>query len=229
MHIACFKHVSFEGPAAIATWAESRGHTIECVEVYTGAELPSLSAYDMLVVMGGPMNIYDEAQHPWLAAEKIAIRAAIDARKPVVGVCLGGQLIADVLGGPVTRGEHTEIGWFDIMRAQNRPEMPSLPNTLRVYHWHGDTFALPPEAQLLASSAGCRNQIYLYRDRVLGFQCHLETTPESMHALIEACADEIGEGRYIQSAEVMRQEPQETFTAMQQVLFQLLDEVAQDD
>lgn len=225
MHIVCFKHVPFEGPAAIAKWAESRGHTLSCVEVYAGDPLPSHESYDMLVVMGGPMNIYEEDKYPWLAAEKAAIRAAIDSGKYAVGVCLGGQLIADVLGGPVSRGDEVEIGWLPIERTSDCPESVALPDSLRVYHWHGDTLAIPEGAAHIASSEGCSNQAFLFDGRVLGFQCHLETTRESMNALIEACADEITDGRFIQSAETMQAEPDATFEAMQAVLFEMLDQL----
>jgi len=228
MEIICFKHVPFEGPAAIADWARACGHNLKCLEVYAGETLPTTDCFDMLLVMGGPMNIYEEAAYPWLIDEKKAIRAAIDAGKPVVGICLGAQLIADVLGGPVRRGEEVEIGWLNIRRSAECPEELALPDWLRVYHWHGDTFTLPPRATLLASSEGCVNQGFLFDRRVLGLQCHLETTRESMNALIEACKDEIGEGPLIQSAESMQAEPESTFTAMQAILFKLLDHVTAD-
>jgi GMP synthase-like glutamine amidotransferase len=228
MRIVCFKHVPFEGPAAFSNWAESRGHELKSVEVYRGDSLPSTQDYDMLLVMGGPMNIYQETQYPWLAAEKSAIREAIQAGKFAVGVCLGGQLIADVLGQPVTRGAEVEIGWFPIERAEDCPAALPLPESLRVYHWHGDTFEIPEGATRLFSSAGCLNQGFLFEERVLGLQCHLETTRESMSALIEACADEISEGRFTQSAEVMQAEPDGTFARMQSVLFALLDQMTRN-
>ncbi|MEO0509196.1 MAG: type 1 glutamine amidotransferase [Verrucomicrobiota bacterium] len=226
MHIVCFKHVPFEGPAAIADWAQSRGHSIECIEVYAEDPLPDANRYEMLIVMGGPMNIYQEGLYPWLAVEKQAIRKAIDGGKIVVGVCLGGQLIADVLGGSVTRGDTVEIGWLPIERSRDCPSELPLPDSLHVYHWHGDTFALPDNAVRIASTKGCANQGFLYNKRVLGLQCHLETTRESMNALIEACEEESSEGPFIQSAEMMRAEPDETFEKMQAVLFEILDQIS---
>jgi GMP synthase (glutamine-hydrolysing) len=228
MDIKCFKHVPFEGPASLARWADSRGHHLECIEVYAADALPAPESYDMLLVMGGPMNIYEEAKYPWLKAEKAAIRAAIDMGKIVVGVCLGGQLIADQLGGTVTRNDEVEIGWLQIERTATCPADLGLPDSLRVYHWHGDHFAIPEGAIHIASSQGCATQGFLYDGRVLGLQCHLESTRDSMDALIEACADEIGEGRFVQDAETMRAEPETTYLRMQSVLFGLLDQITEN-
>lgn len=223
MKIICLKHVPFEGPAAIADWASNRGHRLETVEVYLGEALPPVESFDMLLVMGGPMNIYQDAKYPWLVTEKALIRAAIGAGKLVVGICLGGQLIADAMGAPVTRGEDLEIGWFDIQRSPDCPTGFNIPETLRVYHWHGDTFAIPEGAHRIASSTACANQGFLYQDRVLALQCHLEATPDSQNALISHCADELIDGAYIMDTETMRAEPETTYRTMQQVLSSLLD------
>lgn len=228
MRIICFKHVPFEGPAAITDWAESRGHQLDCVNVYAGEILPGEDSYDMLLVMGGPMNIHEESRYPWLVPEKAAIRRAIDADKVVVGICLGAQLIADLLGGSVTPGEAVEIGWFAIEKAGDCPLDLPLPDSLRVFHWHGDSFSIPDGASPMASTRACANQAFLYRGRVLGLQCHLEATPQSMNALIEACADAIGEGTQIQTAAAMRAEKLDTFKTMQTVLFELLDHISRN-
>ena len=225
MKITCLKHVSFEGPASIADWANQHGHTIETVEVYLNETLPTVDSFDMLLVMGGPMNIYQYEEHPWLVAEKALIGAAIQAGKRVVGICLGGQLIADVMGAPVTRGKQVEIGWFDIQRGLECPPNVVLPESLRVYHWHGDTFAIPKGAQRIASNATCENQGFVYENRVLAWQCHLETTPESLNALIENCADELTDGPTVMDAETMQSEPPETYATMQKVLFRLLNQL----
>lgn len=223
MRIVCNQHVAFEGPAAIAYWAHARGHRIDCIEVFRGASLPAPTDYEMLVIMGGPMNIYQESIHSWLTAEKAMIRDAIQAGKYLVGVCLGSQLIADQLGSPVFRAECAEMGWWPVARTRDCPQAFPCPETLRVFHWHGDTFELPPGARQLIASAGCACQGFLQGDRILGLQCHLEATPASVTALIDACGDEIREGRYSQPASAMRAEPQSTFDAMHEVLFQLLD------
>lgn len=223
MRILCLKHIPFEGPAAIADWAASRGHRVECHPVYENGALPELDSFDFLCVMGGPMNIYEYEAHPWLKGEKAFIRAAIDAGKYLIGVCLGGQLIADVLGAPVAKGPQAEIGWFPIQRTPECPDWLPLPESLRVMHWHGDRFEIPKGAHRIAASEACDHQGFLYRDRVLAWQCHLEATAESLAELAEACGDELKPSAFVMSADELLGEPADTYTNMQQVLFELLD------
>ncbi len=228
VRIVCFQHVAYEGPAAIADWALARGHTLECVDVSKGVNLPGPQDFDMLVIMGGPMNIYETSAHPWLTAEKAVIREAIDKECYLVGVCLGSQLIADQLGSAVVRGDTPEIGWWPVRRAADCPEAVAFPEALRVYHWHGDTFAIPKGAQHLFESDVCTSQGFLYGQRILGLQCHLEVIPTTVDALIDACGDELHEGPAIQTAAEMRAEPPATYAAMHAVLFQLLDTLTRD-
>jgi GMP synthase-like glutamine amidotransferase len=165
-----------------------------------------LHSFDALVVMGGPMGIYDEALYPWLADEKALIKDAINAGKIVLGICLGAQLIADVLGGKVTRNAYKEIGWLPLQiqpEASEHPIARILAKYPEVFHWHGDTFAIPPGAIHIARSEGCLNQAYVINDKVYGFQFHLETTPASAAALIEHCAEDIDGSRYTQGAQAM--------------------------
>ena len=129
-------------------------------------------------------------------------QSGIDAGKSVLGICLGAQLIADVLDARVYPGPQKEIGWFPIRRAEGAPDI--IPEKLTVFHWHGDTFEIPAGATRIASSAACINQGFVYNDRVVALQFHLETTPESMEALIENCANELTDAPFIQTAEQMR-------------------------
>jgi lipoate-protein ligase B len=215
--------VPFEGPAAIADWANSRGHQFNSHPAYEDRPLPSLESFDCLLVMGGPMNIYEVEAHPWLIAEKALIVAAINAKKYVIGICLGAQLIADALGAAVTSGSQPEIGWYPIHAAADCPSWLQLPAELQTMHWHGDQFELPQGATRIASSSVCANQGFLYGERVLAWQCHLETTPESLNALIENCRDELKAGPSVMTAERLQAEPAQTYTQMRKVLFKLLD------
>lgn len=226
MRLHCLQHVPFEGPAAIADWAAARGHTLTFTHLYRGDPLPPLDRFDRLVAMGGPMNIYEEALYPWLAAEKRFIRAAIDAGRSAVGVCLGAQLIADLLGGPVTGGRHKEIGWFPIeLTAAGRadPVFGALAARPTLFHWHGDTFAIPPGAAHLARSAACENQAFLYDGRVLGLQFHLEATAASVAEMVAHGGDELVDAPYIQSAAAMLAEGAQHYAALKEALFGLLD------
>jgi len=206
MRIHSLQHVPFEDIGSMANDFCARGYSLATTHWYRGDAAPEVSSFDALIVMGGPMGIYDEAIHPWLADEKILIKEAIAAGKIVLGICLGAQLIADVLGGKVTRNPHKEIGWWPIAinpAAATHPIAQVFARYPEVFHWHGDTFALPPGAVYLASSEGCTNQAYVFQDQVYGFQFHLETTPASARALIDHCTEDIDGSRYTQSAQAI--------------------------
>jgi GMP synthase-like glutamine amidotransferase len=227
MRIQVFQHVPFEGLGSIGPWAAEKGHTVHTCELFRNEPLPDPEQFDWLMVLGGPMGVYDEAQHPWLVGEKRLIEAALRAEKTVLGICLGAQLIATVLGKKVTRNPQREIGWFPLQltRAAHQIRIfDSLPNQLTAFHWHGDTFEIPEGAIHLASSAACVNQAYLYGKRVLGLQFHLETTPTAAQALVTHCADELTAGECIQSpAEILASPPQfETINAIMRVILERL-------
>lgn len=180
-----------------------RGHQLSSSHFYLGHSLPATAEFDWLIVMGGPMGVYDELEFPWLIEEKVFIRHAIESGKVVLGICLGAQLIADVLGAGVYKNQYREIGWFPIERqieANESALAEVFPETLDVFHWHGDTFDIPPGAKLLASSEACCNQGFVLDGRVLGLQFHLETTAESAAALIQNCGAELDGSKYVQSA-----------------------------
>ena len=229
MKIHYFQHVPFEGLGCIGEWATAKGHDIGVTKFYEDGATPTHNEIDWLVVMGGPMNIYEEAEYPWLAREKQFIREAIKGGKVVIGICLGAQLIADVLGGPVTRNAHKEIGWFPIElteAGQNSELFGFLPPSFTVLHWHGDTFALPPGAVRIARSEACENQAFVYEGRVVGLQFHIEFTRQSLDAIIPNCADELVEGKYIQSAAEMLRQTDEGFWEINAAMRELLDRLS---
>ncbi len=208
MKIHCLTHVPFEDAANIQIWADTRGHTLHYTHLYKHDPLPAMKDFDFLAVMGGPMNIYEHDAYPWLEIEKQFIGQAIEAGKKVLGVCLGGQLIADVLGGKVTKNQHPEIGWHPIHltpQARQLPLFAGFPEELTVFHWHGDTFAIPPGAIHLASSQACTNQAFLYGSTVLGLQFHLEYSEDSIRAMLTDCQSELIPSPYVQSAELILQ------------------------
>jgi GMP synthase-like glutamine amidotransferase len=201
MKILWLQHVPFEGLGAIERWAGRMGHTLFCTRLFAGDPFPEPSEFDILVVMGGPMGIYDEMEYPWLITEKAFIRDTIEKGKPVLGICLGAQLLASVLGARVYANKQKEIGWFPITRTDAIVSglKGVLPENQTVFHWHGDTFDLPADAVHLYASNGCRNQAFLYKDRVLALQFHLETTLESAMPLLKNCRHELVQGPWIQT------------------------------
>jgi GMP synthase (glutamine-hydrolysing) len=199
-----FQHALGEGPGEIANWAAANGHTLTGTHWYRGDAAPDPAQIDFLVIMGGGMNIYEHRNYPWLVTEKASIAKVIASGKPVLGICLGGQLIADVMGGKVYQNPEIEIGWFPIRlleAARQHPFFAHFPEELTVMHWHGDTFELPPGAILVASSEACPRQAYLCGDRIVGLQFHIEVRPEDVRTFVGGETGPLPEGRYVQSFE----------------------------
>jgi GMP synthase-like glutamine amidotransferase len=203
VRVQVFQHVPFEGLGAMEAWLQARGHTLSWTRFHAGDRPPATpAAFDWLIVMGGPMNVYQHRDYPWLTAEKRLIGEAIAAGRRVLGVCLGAQLIADALGGKVFQNEEREIGWFPVHAVPSDTASPfRFPAETEVFHWHGDTFSLPAGSTWLAQSAGCAHQAFAVGSRVLALQFHLEMTLAKISPLAHACTGEIGIGRYVQPRE----------------------------
>lgn len=195
------QHVPFETPAHIADWAAARGHALSMVRAFAGDPFPDLRAVRALVVMGGPMSVNDDARLPWLAAEKRLLGAAMEAGLPVLGICLGAQLVASVAGARVYRHREKELGWFPVHATASGAAHPrfALPAVFDAFHWHGETFDLPDGAVHLARSEACEQQAFAIGGRVLGIQCHLEMTPAAIGAMVEHAAADLAPGPFVQS------------------------------
>jgi len=180
MRLHALQHVSFEGLGLIENWARGKGISISRTQFFNDEALPSLEDFDALVVMGGPMGTYDEEKFFWLRAEKDFLRRSIAAGKKVLGICLGSQLIAEVIGGRVFPGNEPEVGWFPVESVRENEFFPARFIPL---HWHGDTFELPSEAIVLASTSCYRNQAFRYGTNCLGIQFHLELTENDVRML----------------------------------------------
>ena len=203
MRIHYLQHVPFEPLGSIAPWADARGHRVVGTHVYEGEAFPEQDSFDVLVVMGGPMSVNDEDKHPWLRDEKSFIEETLQDDKAILGFCLGGQLIANAAGAAVAPNEHREIGWFPVKRSAGAPAN-LFPDEVLVFHWHSERFELPSGAVHLASSEGCDNQAFLFDDRVLAMQFHMEFTPEIVAGLAERLQGEMAEGGpYVQDTEAM--------------------------
>ncbi|MCL5029803.1 MAG: type 1 glutamine amidotransferase [Bacteroidetes bacterium] len=204
MRIHILQHERFEGPGYIEVWAKENNHEITFTKFYEQVKLPGINDFDMLIIMGGPMGIYDEDKFPWLTSEKIFIKNVIDSGKLVLGICLGSQLIAASLGAKVYPNKFKEIGWFDIKlteNAKNNLLFTSFPQQTKVFQWHGDTFDLPEGALLLAESEACKNQAFVYKEKVFALQFHCEVTENSLQEMLEEGKNELKKEKYIQTAE----------------------------
>ncbi|MEW8428881.1 MAG: C26 family cysteine hydrolase domain-containing family, partial [gamma proteobacterium symbiont of Ctena orbiculata] len=186
------QHVPFEGLGSIEDWLLLSGYEITATRFFESPDLPRLEEIDLLIVMGGPMSVNDEHAYPWLAKEKNFIRSVIDAGKPVLGICLGAQLIAASLGSEIYPNSVKEIGWFPISAVKSIPDsLFRFPEETTVFHWHGETFDLPSGAVCTAKSKGCQNQAFQFGRKVIGLQFHLEPTASAANAIVENCRDEL--------------------------------------
>ncbi len=225
LSIHAFFHVPFEGLGCIEQWINIKGHSLSSTHFYSKYELPNLNSIDWLIVMGGPMGIYDEEQYPWLSEEKRYIKEAIEKGKTVIGICLGSQLIANVLGANVFPNKQKEIGWYDINVTENTKKIGAFKdfeNRFPVFHWHGDTFDLPEKSIHLFYSKVCVNQGFIYNDKVLGLQFHFEVTENSLLEMLENGALELIEDETIQSAKQII-EQKNLIKSNNEKIFQLLN------
>lgn len=206
MKIHSLQHVPFEGLGNMEDWIQEKRYDLSSTFFYRDATLPGLEKIDGLIVMGGPMGVYDESDYPWLAAEKKFIAHAINRGIKVLGICLGAQLIASVLGAKVYPNPHKEIGWFPLRLTPDgldSPFLTGLPPELTVFHWHGDTFDLPAGAKHLAESAACKHQAFSYRGHVLALQFHLDVRSDNIAEWIENGSGEMAAAPYIQTPQQM--------------------------
>lgn len=223
MRVQILQHVPFEGPGSIAQWLQSRNATVQTSHLYADDPVPAVEGIDLLVIMGGPMSVNDEAVYPWLVQEKELVRAMLVRNKPVLGICLGAQLIANALGAKVYVGPQQEIGWFPITTATPEAAAFQFPASATVMHWHGETFDLPPGAVRLASSPVCANQAFQVGRNVIGLQFHLETTPETTELMLANCADELVDGAYIQTPEQIRGISSAAYQDINQLMSSILE------
>ncbi len=226
MKIHYFQHVHFEGLGLIKDWADTRGHKLSATKFYEKHTIPNVDDYDALIIMGGSMSVHDEKIYQWLNDEKKHLKQAIKAGKPILGVCLGAQLIADVLGAKISPAPVKEIGWFPIAWsdvAMGNKIIAGLNPAMSVFHWHGEQFAIPDGATHLASSKACTNQAFLFGDRILGLQFHLEMNEKSIDTIIANCGNEISApSPTIQSEKVIKEKIANT-ASCERALFRMLD------
>lgn len=229
MRVHYLQHVPFEGPGALTEWAARRGHQLTSTQTYR-QEFDHPDECDLLVVLGGPMSVDQELEYPWLAQEKAYLRQAIDEGTLVLGICLGAQLVAAVLGASVAPNPELEIGWYPVEltdAAADSAIFSALPARFETLHWHGDTFAIPEGARHIARSAACENQAFEYAGgRVIGLQFHLEATPASWALLSDHAAAQLeAGGTWVSSAEDMLGR-KALFEPANELLFELLDRMA---
>lgn len=194
MSVAVLQHVAVEGPGRISEALDRAGHDWHVVALYEGQPVPMIDGLDGLVVMGGPMGVGDTDRYPHLADERTLLRACLDADVPVLGVCLGSQLLAATLGSDVRPGEAIELGWHDVtLTADGRhdPVLGRMPRRFAPLHWHGDVFDLPPGATALAGSELTAVQAFRYGRTTYGMLFHLEAHQAQVEAMAEQFPEDV--------------------------------------
>ncbi|AKB18593.1 MULTISPECIES: type 1 glutamine amidotransferase [unclassified Methanosarcina] len=226
MKIQVLQHSALNTLGTIEEYAKTRGYPLESTRFYETKNHPSLDSFDLLIIMGGPMGIYDYAENPWLRDEKAFIKQAIDAGKPVLGICLGAQLLADILRARIYENGHREMGWFPVKAAwkeENKPQfLKGLPEEITVFHWHSRTFDLPEGAVHLFRSEGCKNQGFIYGGMVVALQFHPEVHEERIESMIWRFGGELGNGPFTQRKEEMV-EQEKHLVETKKFMFAVLD------
>ena len=223
MNVHVLQHVPFEDIGSMSAWFRECGVKPAYTRFFEDPALPGPEGLDLVVAMGGPMSVNDEAEFPWLAAEKRFLREVVGRGVPALGICLGAQLVASALGSRVHKNPVKEIGWFPVEATPGAEGTFAFPDRHDVFHWHGETFDLPDGAVLLARSEACGNQAFQLGRHVIGMQFHLETTPRCVQALIEHCGDELAPGPYIQSRSEMLAVPAETYEKVNRLMGRALE------
>ncbi|SFD17391.1 GMP synthase (glutamine-hydrolysing) [Chitinophaga sp. CF118] len=202
MNILCITHADFETPGVITSWASNNDHYFKVEKPYKGEPISDVTDFDFLIVMGGPQSPLKTNEFPYLALETDLIRSAIKENKPVLGLCLGAQLIGEALGAKTSQSPEKEVGVYPVTLTTagiNDPLLKDFPDNSPVIHWHNDMPGLTAEAVVLAYSPGCPRQIVRYKKNVYGFQCHLEIDADGIRKMITACPEDFAPSKYTQT------------------------------
>jgi len=223
MHIHFIQHMPFEHPATIADWAEEKNHTTTYTKVFEEVTFPLPDSFNMLVIMGGVMGVYEEDEYDWMLVEKAFIKNAINAKKKVFGVCLGAQLIAEALGAKVFPHTTKEIGWFEVEKVISHKLIQKLPQVFTTFHWHGDTFNLPENAIHLFKTGGCAQQGFVYNDHVAGLQFHMEVKEDLLNGMTENERAELVKDKYVQTEDDIKSFAQQYISQQKKFMYNFLD------
>lgn len=223
MRIQYILHADFELPGIIETWATQHQFVQKRCRPFARERLPDPREFDLLIVMGGPQTPLKPLDYPYLEEEIHLIQAAVKRGLPVLGFCLGAQLIGEALGAQTEKSPQKEVGVFQIeltAEGSRDPLLRGLTTKFNVVHWHNDMPGLTKEAQILAFSEGCPRQIIRYLPAVYGFQCHPEATRLNIEDMIHHCADDLKPGKFVQSQQNLLQSD---FAPINQAMVHILE------
>jgi GMP synthase-like glutamine amidotransferase len=213
----------FEYPGSIADWASENNHTTTYTKIFENAGFPSTDSFDMLVIMGGVMGVYEEDQYDWMPGGKALIKRSIEAKKKVMGICLGAQFIAEALGAKVFPHTTKEIGWLPVEKVTTHVLTEKLPQTFTTFHWHGDTFTLPHNAVHLFRTEACAQQGFVYNDHVAGLQFHMEVKENLLNGMTENERAELIKNDFVQTEDEIKNLMQQYISEQKKMMYDLLD------
>ena len=232
-----FQHIAGEGFGSCYDYLKAHQAQITATEFFALPvelsleieALPQVEDVDLLIIMGGTMSVNDEANYPWLKIEKRWLRRYLALGKPAIGLCLGGQLIANALGAAVSKNAIQELGWTTVRKVQHVPQdCFALPEYFNVMQWHSETFEIPKGAIHLAENDVCRNQMYQIGKNVLGFQFHPEITPETLSLFLENDEElALFSGTHVQTESELKRSAKTQFLQGNQLLNQAIEYVMQ--
>lgn len=235
LRVHYFQHIAGEGFGSCYDYLKAHQAKITATEFFALPvdlsleleALPDIDEVDLLIIMGGTMSVNDEANYPWLKLEKRWLRRYLSAGKPAIGLCLGGQLIANALGASVSRNQHQELGWMDVGRVSHVPENYfQIPEKINIMQWHSETFEIPRGGVRLAQNNVCQNQMYQIGRNVLGFQFHPEMTPHALQLLIANEEDSaVFNGEYVQPIAELKKTIKSKFEQGNQLLNRAIEYV----
>ncbi len=194
MNVLLIKHIEIEGPGLIEYCLRHGNIPYQILNLETEIHFPKLNDLTHIVLLGGPMNVYEEDRYPFLREEGLFIKEAIQRGKSILGICLGAQLIAKALGAKVFKAPMKEIGWYDVSLTKIGSKdslFSTFPNTFPVFQWHQDTFELPRGGKLIATSPSVPHQAFRYGEKVFGLQFHLEVTEEMIQEWMRTYEEEL--------------------------------------
>ena len=199
MRVLAIQHDAADPPAAAGEIVEELDHELSVIRIDRGDPIPDAVDADLLMSFGGGVSLSGNDLPDWIADEQRLIRQYIDAGRRVLGVCLGGQMIAAALGEEVRRNEHIELGWHEVRKTDDVSDaLDWLPQTIRVLHWHQDTFGIPSGALHLYQSDACRHQAFVIEDRIFAFQFHIEANERTVRVFNQVSPLRRREGSYVQ-------------------------------
>ena len=220
------EHVHFENTAGLSPLLASNGFKLNQSALYNSEPLPEIDDFELLIIMGGPMGVHDEDKFSWLKPEKVFIEKCISAKKKIIGICLGAQLLADVFGAKVYSNKYKEIGWHKVRLTGDSKKsrlFKDFPDEFTPFHWHGDTFDIPSGCIRTSESEVCANQSFVFDDRIIALQFHLESTQESIKNLIKYSGEDIMDSPYIQNPDLMLKSSEEKCLENNKLLDKLLN------